>query len=426
MVANPRSTSLWRHPNFLILWSAQATSLVGSQVSTLALPLLAALTLEATALQMGLLAAAGALPSLLIGVFAGVWVDRQRRRPLLIAADLGRVTLLLSIPLTAALGALRIEYLYVIALLVGSFTVLFDVAHQSLLPSLVGRERVIEGNSKLELSRSAAEVGGPGLAGGLVQVLTPPLAILVDALSFLLSALLLKNLRGPETAPAHEPNRRVWKEIGAGLQAVVGNPLLRPLGLGTATVVGFSSLLEAVFVLYLTRELGFTPLAQGLVFTIGNVGFLVGALVAERIARRFGIGLTLMGALVILGTADLIVPVAGLAPLPAAPLLVGAQFCFGLALVVYNITAISLRQTLTSDRLLGRTNASIRLLTQGIVPLGAIGGGILGEHLGLRPTLLIGALGELTAILWLIFSPLRQLGPGRDHPALNTGAIDKI
>lgn len=405
-----RRDSLWHHAGFRLLWAAQATSLLGSQVSTLALPLLAALTLGATPWQMGLLAAIGALPALLLGLFAGVWVDRRRRRPLLIAADYGRAALLLSIPIAAIGGALRIEYLYGIAACMGTLNLLFDVAHQSLLPGLVGREQIIEGNSKLELSRTAAEIGGPGLAGALVQMLTPPLALIADALSYLASALLLGALRGAEPPPApDDAPGRVWAAIGGGLRAVFGHPLLRPLAIGTATLVGFSSLLEAVFILYLTRALGLAPLAQGLVFAVGNAGFLVGALLAERAARRLGVGPTLIATVAALGLADLLIPALGLVPLPTIPLLIAAEFCFGAALVIFNINATSLRQTLTPDHLLGRTNASFRVMVQGVVPLGALIGGALGEAWGLRPTLLIGALGELTAIGWLLGSPLWRL-----------------
>lgn len=405
-----RSDSLWRNFGFRIFWAAQTTSLLGSQVSALALPLLAALTLGATAWQMGLLTALGALPALLFGLFVGVWVDRRRRRPLLIAADYGRAALLVSIPIAAISGMLRIEYLYVVALCMGALNILFDVAHQSLLPGLVGREKIIEGNSKLALSRTTAEIGGPGFAGALVQILTPPLALIADALSYLASALLLGKLRGAEPTPATDvAPGRVWDAIGAGLRAIFGNPLLRPLAIGTATLVGFSSLLEAVFILYLTRALGLAPLIQGLVFAIANVGFLIGAFLAERTARRFGIGPTLIATVAILGLADLLVPLLGLVPLPAAPLLIAAQCCFGMALVIFNVNAASLRQTLTPDHLQGRTNASFRVITQGVVPLGALIGGVIGEVWGLRPALLIGALGELTAIGWLICSPLRRL-----------------
>lgn len=405
-----RSDSLWRNSGFRIFWAAQTTSLLGSQVSALALPLLAALTLGATAWQMGLLTALGALPALLFGLFVGVWVDRRRRRPLLIAADYGRAALLVSIPIAAIRGMLRIEYLYVVALCMGALNILFDVAHQSLLPGLVGREKIIEGNSKLALSRTTAEIGGPGFAGALVQILTPPLALIADALSYLASALLLGKLRGAEPTPATDvAPGRVWDAIGAGLRAIFGNPLLRPLAIGTATLVGFSSLLEAVFILYLTRALGLAPLIQGLVFAIANVGFLIGAFLAERTARRFGIGPTLIATVAILGLADLLVPLLGLVPLPAAPLLIAAQCCFGMALVIFNVNAASLRQTLTPDHLQGRTNASFRVITQGVVPLGALIGGVIGEVWGLRPALLIGALGELTAIGWLICSPLRRL-----------------
>lgn len=215
-----RFTGLWRHPAFLTLWAASAVSDVGSQVSALALPLIAALTLGATAWQMGLLSAAGSAPVLLVGLFAGVWVDRRRRQPVLIATDLGRAVLLSTVPLASALGVLRIELLYVVTLLAGTLTMLFGVAHMSFVPSLVERERLVEGNSKLEATTSAAQVAGPGLGGVLVGLLGAPLAVLVDALSFVGSALFIAQIRVSEPSPVVAAERGVLAEIGEG----VGRP----------------------------------------------------------------------------------------------------------------------------------------------------------------------------------------------------------
>jgi MFS family permease len=219
------SAGLWRHPGFRILWTGHTVSLIGSQVTLLALPLVAVLSLRATPVQMGLLAAAGSLPALLVGLLVGVWVDRRRRRPLLVASDLGRGVLLLTIPAAALFGWLAIEGLYVVAFLIGSLGLVSGVAAQSFLPALVGRERLVEANSKLEVSRSAAEIAGPGLAGLLIQVVTAPLAIMVDAVSFLVSGLLIGCLRTPEPPPAPPaPGRRLRREIADGLRAVLASP----------------------------------------------------------------------------------------------------------------------------------------------------------------------------------------------------------
>jgi Na+/melibiose symporter-like transporter len=397
-----------------MLWGAQTVSLLGSHVTMLALPLTAALALEATPAQMGLLGAAGTAPALLLGLLAGLWVDRRPRRPLMIAADLGRAALLLLIPAAALLGALRIELLYVVALLAGALTLLFEVAYRAFLPALLVRERLVDANGKLELSRSAAEIGGPGLAGGLIGVAGAPLEIAADALSFLGSALLLARLRAPEPAPAPREHRGLREEIGQGLRAVAGSQPLRALAGAAGVVALFSSLLEAVFVLYLTRELGLAPALVGLLFASGNVGFLAGALLGQRAARRIGVGPAIAGGLLLASLGDLLAPLAGGPPAIVILLLLAAQFLFGCGLTIYNINQVSLRQALTPDDLQGRVNATFSLLLWSGAPIGALIGGALGQAIGLRAALLLAAAGELAAALWLWRSPLRAL---REPPA---------
>lgn len=289
-----RLTGLWRHPDFLKLWAGQTVSLVGSQITLLALPLVAALVLRATPLQMGILTAALATPALLFGLPAGAWIDRLPRRPILVDADLGRFALLGAIPLAYLMGILRLELLYVVAFLIGTFTLLFDVAYQSFLPSLLAREELVEGNSKLEMSRSAANLVGLGLAGVLVQLVTAPVAIAVDACSFLVSALTLGFVRAQEPHPsARDKSKRIWSEIGEGLRLVFGAPTLRALTGSRATLTFFNSMLEAVFVLYLVRQIGIAPALLGLIWTVGSLGFLVGAALAGRVTRRIGSGAAL-------------------------------------------------------------------------------------------------------------------------------------
>jgi len=408
------SGNLWRHPDFLKLWGAQTVSQLGSQITLLALPLTAVLILRATPAQMGLLGAVGAAPTLLLGLFVGVWVDRRRRRPILIAADLLRAALLMLIPVAALSGVLRIELLYAVALLAGLGTLFFDIAYRSLLPSLVRREQLVEGNSKLEMSRSAAEIGGPGLAGALVRLAGAPVAIAADALSFLISALVLARLRAPEPVSRSHERQRIREEIGEGLRIVIGNPLLRAIAGCTGSLILFSSMMEAVFVLYVARELGVGPGLIGLIFASGNVGFLVGALLAGRVTRHVGLGPALIGAPILIGIGDLLIPLASGPFVVVVLLLAAAQFLFGLGLTIYNINQVSLRQALTEERLQGRMNATITLIAWGGAPIGALVGGALGEAIGLRATLLVAAIGELCAILWLWFSPLRAL---REHPA---------
>ncbi|MEM7348477.1 MAG: MFS transporter [Chloroflexota bacterium] len=401
--------SLWRHADFMRLWAGQTTSLLGSQITLLALPLVAVLFLDATPIQMGILTAVGSLPSLLIGLFVGVWVDRRRRRPILIMADLGRAILLLIIPITAWFSVLRIEHLYILAFLIGILTLFFDVAYRSLLPALINTDRLVEGNSKLELSQSAAEVIGPGVAGGLVQLVTAPFAIIVDAFSFLLSGLFLSLIKKPETPPEASSQKSLWQEAREGLQIVFGTPILRAIAGSLGTLSLFNSMLETVFVLYITRDLALTPGLIGLIFSSGGIGFLIGALLPEWNIRRFGLGTTMIGAILITGFSDLLIALAGGSTLSIVIILIVAQFLFGLGLTNYNVGQVSLRQAITPEPLQGRMNAMMRLISWGIIPLGALLGGVLGETIGLRATIGIAALGEISAILWLLLSPVRSI-----------------
>jgi MFS family permease len=415
---NLRFAGLWRHADFVKLWASQTVSLIGSQITFLALPLTAVLVLDATPAQMGFLTAAGAIPSLLVGLFVGVWVDRCRRLPILIAADLGRVVLLLVIPIAAILGVLRIEYLYIVAFLAGTLELFFDLAHRSFLPSLVEREQLVEGNSKLEMSRSVAEILGPGLAGGLVQLVTAPIAMAVDAISFLVSALFLGWVRAPEPAPRPPDQRQnIWREIGKGLKLVFNNRLLRAITGCIGTISLFNSVLEAVFVLYVTRELGIGPGLLGLAFASGSVGFLLGTLLPGWVTRRFGLGPGIIGALLLVGLSDLLIPLVdgSMAVVVIMVVLMLAQFFFGLGFVIFNTGQVSLRQAVTPDDLQGRMNATVSLIDWGVVPLGGLLGGGLGQVIGLRSALLLAALGEILAVLWLLLSPMRSL---REQPGL--------
>jgi MFS family permease len=353
---------------------------------------------------------------LLFGLFAGVWADRQRRRPLLILADVGRGCLLFLIPLTAWLGLLSMELLYLVIFCTGLLGLVFGVAYNSYLPSLVPREQLIAANSRLALSTSAAEIAGPGLAGWLTQVVTAPVAILVDAISFLFSALLISSIRGSEAKvePVDEA-KNVWREIGAGLRFIGGNPILRAITGGTSTVSFFNAVFEAVSMLYMIRNLELEPALLGIIFGGGSVGFLVGALLPERLATWFGLGPTIMIGFLIPGLSDFMLPLVSGSKFAMVGLLTISQICFGLGLTLYNVGQVSLRQAVTPDHLLGRMNATLSFAVSGIVPLGALAGGALGELVGIRATLLLAASGELLAVLWLIGSPIRSL---RQAPAL--------
>jgi len=407
---------LWRNGEFLKLWAGQTISRFGSEVSQLAVPVTAALVLHASAAEMGVLTAVEYAPFLILSLFAGVLVDRRQRRPILILADVGRVLALGSIPLAAVLGWLRIEQLYVVGLATGVLTVFFDVAYQAYLPSLVERQDLVDGNSKLEVSRSVAQIAGPSVAGALIQLISAPMAVLVDAASFGASVISLLAIGAPEPPPAPSVTSggSIWHELREGLVVVLGNPLLRSIAGCTGTSNLFGNALLALFVLYLTRELGIQPAVLGVILAAGGPGALLGALLAGRLARWFGLGATIIGAITLSGLASLLVPLAaGPAPLVAGVLLV-SSFLNGLANPVYNINQVSLRQAITPDRLQGRMNASMRFLVWGTIPVGALLGGVLGEALGLRPTMLLMAVCSLLAPLWVVCSPVRHL---RQQPA---------
>jgi MFS family permease len=409
---------LWRNGDFLRLWAAQSVSQFGSQVTNLALPLAAILVLEASTFEVAALSVVEFLPFVLFSLPAGVWVDRLTRRPILIAADWGRAAALASIPLAYVAGALTLGQLYAVGFVTGVLTVCFDVAYQSYLPSLVEREQIGEGNSKLEISRSTAQVAGPGLAGVLVGAFSAPYAIALDAASFVGSALFMTAIRRVEELPASlaGSRRRMRTEIAEGLGYVFRHPLMRPMMLWVATSNFFTTTIFSILLVFAVRVLHLSAATIGLIFSLASLGTLAGALLATRIARTFGIGWTLIGTAAAGGFAFLLIPLASGSL--AIPLLVLAQLVFGFCAIVSNITGISLVQATTPDRLLGRMNASRRFVVWGVIPLGGLAGGALGSHLGLRETMWIGAVGASVAFLWLLSSPLRLVKATADADGL--------
>ena len=401
--------SLWRHQDFLKLWSAQATSSFGSQIASLAYPLTAILVLQATTFQVGLLQATGMASAALLGLFAGVIVDRARRKPILFAADLGRALLALSIPLAAAFGVLRIEQLYVVAFLSGALAILADVAGMAFLPSLLEKEQLVEGNSKLGTTESVALIAGPGLSGLLIQILTAPFAILIDAASFLVSAVFVRQIRAAEIPIEREKRRSIWTEIGEGLRFVYGDRVLRPLAESIALYFLFRQIVLTLFTLFAVRELNLEPLLLGVIFSALGFGFLLGALTVKFITARFGVGQTMIGANLINILAMALVPAAGGSIIFVTALLALSHFLHAFAIQVNGINLMSLRQAITPDYLQGRMNASFRFVNVGMMMLGALIAGSLGELIGLRATLVIGAIGMLLPFLRLLFSPVRRV-----------------
>lgn len=401
---------MWRHGDFLKLWSAESISQFGSQVTALALPLVAVLVLDASAFAVSALFVVEFLPFILFAIPAGVWVDRLRRKPLLVLADLGRAALLGSIPIAYAFDALHMGQLYAVGFLVGICTVFFDVSYQSYLPSLVARDQLVEGNSKLEISRSGAQIAGPGAAGGLVSAVGAPVAILLDAISFLVSAVFLFGIRKEEVLPERAegaPRPSMLAEAKEGLGYVLKHPFLRPISICTGSSNFFWSMSGAILIVYAVRELEMSPAMIGLVFSLANAGPLLAAVTANRLARRIGVGPTILWTAILFSTAGIFYP---LAPkeLPE-PFFVAGGILAGFGAVAYNITQVSFRQAITPERMQGRMNAVIRFLVWGTMPLGALSGGALGTWIGLRPAIWVAAIGALFTFLPILLSPVRSI-----------------
>ncbi len=398
---------LWEHADFLKLWTGQTISEFGTQVSQLAIPTVAVLTLHASAFEVALLTTFEFLPFVLFTLPAGVWVDRLSRRAILIVGDIGRAVLLLSIPIAYALDVLHLEQLYVVGFLVGVHTVFFDVAYQSYLPALVDRDLLIEGNSKLQMTASGAQIAGPGFAGLLVKVATAPYALVVDAASFVVSGGFTAAIRKREDlATRRAEQRSLLHELWEGLRYVLRHRLLLPQALATGTSNFFSNVLFAVYFVYAYRQLGLSPFAVGVAGSIGAVGWLIGSATSDRLRRRFGVnGATLIG-MGVCAPSLLLIPLApdGEA---AIPFLIVGTAGMGFGAVVYNIQQVSLRQSITPERLQGRMNATMRFLVWGTLPLGAFVGGVLASSVGVRTTLFVGALGQAIAMLPLLLSPIR-------------------
>jgi MFS family permease len=401
---------LWSHPDFLKLWTGQSISEVGSQVSQLAIPWLAAVGLHASPIQFSLLGVLGFLPFILFALPAGVWVDRLRRRQILIVGDASRAVLLALIPILWVTGVLQIWHLLVLQFVVGIFTVFFDVAYQSYLPALIEREHLVDGNSKLQLTVSVAQVAGPSISGGLIAAITAPYAIVADAASFVISTLFMVRMRHREHVPeraAGESHPRMWPQVKEGLQWVVGNRQLRAIAGCTGTSNFFGQILFAIFVLYAVRVLHLSSVQLGAVFAVGSVGSIAGALAANRLQRRFGVGPAIVTYAIVFSMAGLAFPLAPRSsPLPA---LMTGMAVFGFAGVAYNITQVSLRQAITPERLQGRMNAAMRWIVWGTIPLGTLLGGAIGQTVGLHAALWVGAIGGTPVFLWVLLSPVRSI-----------------
>ncbi len=413
-------TPLHRHRGFVLLWAGQAVSETGSQISLLALPLLATLTLHASTLQVALLSVCSSAAFLLVTLHVGVLVDRRRRRPVLVRADWARAVVLGTVPVAQLLGVLTLWQLYAVALTAGVLTVFFDVAYQAYVPSLVPRAQLVEANSRLGATAEVARSAGPALAGVLVSVVGAPYAVALDAASFLVSGAATRAVPDVEAPPApRAADARVRTEIAEGLSFVLRHPVLSRVVGCTGTSNFFSSLYAAVEVVFLVRVLHASPATIGLVFSLAALGGIAGATLAAPLARAVGSARLLWLSLAV--TAPL--AFAGASAFPGRGVaLVGVAACAqGAGAVVYNIGQLSYRQAVCPPALLGRMNAAVRFVVWGTMPLGGLCGGLIGSAFGVRPTLFVGAAGECAAVAWLLSAPLLRR---RDLPTDEIEALE--
>jgi MFS family permease len=401
--------NLLRQANFRRFWLGETISLFGDQVTLIALPLAGVLVLDADAAEMGYLGAVLLMPHLLFSLPAGVWLERvASRRYVMIVCDVGRALLIASIPLTHAFDSLTFAQLYLVAFATGTLTVLFDVSYTTLYVAIVARESYIEANSLISGSRSFSYIAGPSVGGGLVQALSAPLTLLVDAVSFVASALFLSRLRAPEP-PLERRETRVRDEMREGLSFIFRHPILRPSLLGVATLNLFNFAFWALFLLYATEELGIRPGTLGLVLGAGAVGGLIGAMIAGRIGRRIGIGPAYLLGMVLFPAPIILIPAAG-GPKPIVlGILFVSEFLSGLGVMILDINASAFQTALTPDRLRARSTGAFRFVNYGVRPLGALLGGALGSALGLRPALWISSIAALAGILWMLPSPIPRM-----------------
>lgn len=401
--------SLWRDSNFLTMWGGQALSQLGEQISMLAIPVLAVLLLNATAFEVGVLNAASTAAFLIVGLPAGAWIDRMRKRRVMIAADAVRAVTLAAIPVLWELGALRMWHVYLVALIIGVATVFFDISYQSFIPSLVRSSQISEANGKLETTSQLAHLVGPAFAGWLIGVLSAAVALSVNALTYVASFVALLLTRDHERPRAPEDHAPIIREIGEGLRWVFGNPLLRRIVGTTATANFFGSIAGTLLPIYALRELGLTPVMLGVIFSLSAVGGLLGAVATPRIVARIGEARAIPVATIGFCAVPFFLPAISLVPELAFPFLVIQFFFASFTVLLYNITQVTFRQRITPARLLGRMNASIRFVVWGVMPIAALLAGLLATWIGVVPTLWIAAVGELLAGLFVVTGPFWRM-----------------
>ena len=410
-----------RQGDFRRLLSAHTVSQVGTGVTALAIPLIAATVLHASPFQIGVLAAASTVPLLLLGLPAGVWVDRRQRKPLMVASDLGRFLLLMVLPVSALLGWLSYPLLFAVVALVGCLTVVFDIASQSYVTSLLDRGDLVGGNSLFHSSYAVGEIIGPGLAGTLVSVFKAPMAVTVDALSFLVSGLLIGGIRHQEAAVEAKPTdvQALRGELIEGLRAVRDTPILRTLGLATGVWNLFEGARDAMLILFITQTLQVSAQGTGIIYSVAAAGWLLGSMLTGIAAAKLGLGRAIMlGALLVI-PCELLIPLAGGPPIIAGAMVAIGYFLSGVFGPIYDVNQYSLRQAITPDHLQGRVSSVLRVIIRGTEPLGALLGGVIAVWFGLRGAMWAAVVGPPIAIALIWFSPVRHM---RDMPSSDSGA----
>jgi Na+/melibiose symporter-like transporter len=409
-----KKKGLWGNNDFMLFWVGQTLSLFGSQITVMALPLIAAISLNATPFQMGVLRTVEYAPFLLFGLFAGVWVDYLPKRLLLISMDFCRAAILLIIPILFVLGSLNMLSLWIVAFLTGICTTFYAICYQSFVPYILEKDQLTDGNSKLELSRSISESSGPGLAGILVQLFTGAFAIILNAVSSVISGILLLFLKVDE--PKRDKNDRlnsnVWKEIGEGLGFVFKNRYLSAIAGCSATTNFFLNILLAILILYATKEIGLSPALVGLLMTLSSIGAVISAFISNKIIVRFGFGAVIVGSSFFQGLGGLFFLGAMGSKTFAFLMMCIALFIVTFSMTIYNVAQVSFRQMITEKKVLGRMNATMRTLVWGSIPLGAFTGGILGTWIGLYPTIVVAVCGGMFSFLWVLLSPVRKVTDG--------------
>lgn len=410
------SGALWRDRDFVRLWLAQSVSAFGSRITRAGLPIAAIIGFGASASQVGLLAALSYGPALVVGLAAGGFVDRSRRRGLMIAADLVRAVVLAAVPVAALLHLLALPHLYVAAALVGAASVLFEIADHAYLPVLVQREQLVDANASLSATEAVAEIGGPALAGALFQVLAAPFAIAANAATYLISALFLAGIRKPEPRPEPEPQASWIDDVALGFGAAWKHPLVRPVFLMTCAESLAGGIFGATYMIFCLKVVGLGPGLLGVAIAMGGVGALVGASFAGWLSRRFGVGPSILGAQAMSGVVGVLIALTPSEPIGGLAMLMVSQFLGDAVAVAALVLGGSLRQTVLPPEVLGRVGASFKAASGGLAVVGALLGGVLGEALGIRGAIIAGAVGLSLCPLFGLPSPLRRLREMPDGP----------